>query len=282
MIIKVLVENSVYSGAPKGVKAEHGLSLYIETGTEKILFDTGRSDLFLRNAGKMGINLAEVDYLILSHGHSDHGGGLEHFLKANRSATVWMHREATRDFYIKALGIIPFYVGLDKKVLEKYKERIRYMEEDQCITENIKLFSGMRGNFPLPAGNSPLFVKEDGRWKRDDFRHELLLAVEGEHNGAVLFTGCSHSGIVNMIKRYTEHAESLPVSGVLGGFHLYSRMTRKSEPQNYMDRLSEELADRDACFYTGHCTGVKNYAYMKLKLQDKLNSIHSGQEILFL
>lgn len=282
MVVKVLVENSVYSGAPKGVKAEHGLSLYIETATEKILFDTGRSDLFLRNAAKMGINLAEVDHLILSHGHSDHGGGLAHFLKANRSATVWMHREATRDFYIKALGIFPFYVGLDKKVLQRYRERIRYVDEREDITANLKLFSGMRNDFPAPAGNNRLFVKEDGRWKRDDFGHELLLAIEGEHNGTVLCTGCSHSGIVNMIERYREHAEALPVSAVVGGFHLYSRMTGKSEPQNYLDRLSEALADRHVCLYTGHCTGVKNYAYMKFRLQERLNSLHSGQELLFL
>lgn len=281
MVIKVLVENSVYSGAPKGVKAEHGLSFHIETATEKILFDTGRSDLFLRNAGKMGVDLAGVDHLILSHGHSDHGGGLEHFLKANSSATVWMHREAARDFYIKALGIFPFYVGLDKKVLQRYKERIRYVDERADITANLKLFSGMRNDFPAPAGNDRLFVKEDGRWKRDDFRHELLLSIAGE-NGAVLCTGCAHSGIVNMLRRYREYPAGARISAVLGGFHLHSRMTGKNEPRSYIDELSAALAHEDACFYTGHCTGVKNYAYMKLRLQDKLNSIHSGQEIIFL
>ena len=89
--ITTLVENCVYG---RKLQAEHGLSLYIETSGHRLLFDTGASDLFIRNARLLHIDLQKVDYLILSHGHSDHTGGLRHFLELNKQATVVCKREA--------------------------------------------------------------------------------------------------------------------------------------------------------------------------------------------
>lgn len=77
MLIKVLIENTAIS---KDFGCEHGLSLYIETGDRKILFDVGASELFLENAKKLGVDVSDVDYLVISHGHYDHGGGLRAFL----------------------------------------------------------------------------------------------------------------------------------------------------------------------------------------------------------
>ena len=89
--ITTLVENVVYG---KGLQGEHGLSLLVEVRDRKVLFDTGASDLFIRNARLMGIDLCEVDYLVLSHGHRDHTGGLHLFLRLNERATVVCKREA--------------------------------------------------------------------------------------------------------------------------------------------------------------------------------------------
>ena len=83
--ITTLVENVVYV---KGLQGEHGLSLLVEVGDRKVLFDTGASDLFIRNARLMGIDLREVDYLVLSHGHRDHTGGLHHFSPASALWTI--------------------------------------------------------------------------------------------------------------------------------------------------------------------------------------------------
>lgn len=88
--ITTLVENCVYG---RKLQAEHGLSLYIEIQGNRILFDTGASDLFIRNARLLHIDLQKVDYLILSHGHSDHTGGLRYFLELNTQATVVCKRE---------------------------------------------------------------------------------------------------------------------------------------------------------------------------------------------
>ena len=88
--ITTLVENSVYG---KGLQGEHGLSLLVDTGEHRLLFDTGASDLFIRNAGALGIDLGDVDFLVLSHGHRDHTGGLHHFLAMNHKAKVICKKE---------------------------------------------------------------------------------------------------------------------------------------------------------------------------------------------
>ena len=88
--ITTLVENSVYG---KGLQGEHGLSLLVDTGGHRLLFDTGASDLFIRNARMLGIDLKDVDFLVLSHGHRDHTGGLHHFLQVNQKAEVVCKKE---------------------------------------------------------------------------------------------------------------------------------------------------------------------------------------------
>ena len=88
--ITTLVENCVYG---RQLRAEHGLSLYIETPEYNILFDTGASDLFIHNAHILNIDLKKTDYLILSHGHSDHTGGLRHFMALNETAKIVCKQE---------------------------------------------------------------------------------------------------------------------------------------------------------------------------------------------
>ena len=78
MKIIALLENTTKHA---NIGCEHGLSLYIDTGSHKILFDMGQSDLFYENAKKLGVDLSLVDIAIISHGHNDHGGGLKTFLE---------------------------------------------------------------------------------------------------------------------------------------------------------------------------------------------------------
>ena len=85
-------------------KAAHGLSLYIETPDHRLLFDLGPDRTFLENAGKLGIDLEKVDTVIISHGHYDHGGGLEEFLKLNSKARVYIQKNAFEPHYSTAQG----------------------------------------------------------------------------------------------------------------------------------------------------------------------------------
>ena len=91
--ITALAENSVYG---KGLQGEHGLSLLVEADGHKVLFDTGASDLFIRNAHLLGVDLADVEYVVLSHGHRDHTGGVHPFFAVNPRATVGCKKEVFR------------------------------------------------------------------------------------------------------------------------------------------------------------------------------------------
>ena len=95
MKIQVLIENTALeTGAQKALWHEHGLSLLIETGSRRILFDTGKSGRFAENADLLGADLSEVELLVLSHGHYDHGGGILTFLERNRRAKVYIQDRA--------------------------------------------------------------------------------------------------------------------------------------------------------------------------------------------
>ena len=105
-----LVENTT---SRQDVEAEHGLSLYVETEGHKILFDMGQTDMFSKNAEAMGVDLSQVDIAVLSHGHYDHGGGLEKFLSINKKAPIFISQYAFGDYYNGSEK----YIGLDKSVL---------------------------------------------------------------------------------------------------------------------------------------------------------------------
>ena len=209
------------------LNAENGLSLFIEFDERKILFDTGQSDLFIQNAEKMGIDLSQVDYLIISHGHFDHGGGLKHFLKINKKAKIFLHINAVHKFYTKIFGFIPYYVGLDQKILAQ-NSRIYFIEEDTQIDDKIILLEGFPEVFPQPEANKALFEKTKNRFVADKFNHELvMLLIENEE--IVLFSGCSHSGIINIIEEVKLFSKTMRIKATFGGFHIHNPISKKNE-----------------------------------------------------
>ena len=119
MKFKFLVENKTDN---PGVKAEHGLSVYIEADDKKILFDAGATELITDNARAMGVDLAAVDLAVVSHGHYDHTGGFPAFCKVNSSAPIYIHKNAFRKSY-----------GLTKGSLKKDPSGIRWSTEERKV-----------------------------------------------------------------------------------------------------------------------------------------------------
>lgn len=122
MQVVALVENTKQEGRGD-LTAEHGLSLHIEHKGRLILFDTGATEAFARNAEKLGIDLGTVDALVISHHHYDHGGGLARFLEVNTEARIYLRKSKEENFYFRALGIINKYIGLDQELLRKHAHR---------------------------------------------------------------------------------------------------------------------------------------------------------------
>ena len=270
--IVALLENTTESDK---LKNKHGLSLYVETEKHKILFDVGPNDLFLKNTETLGINVADIDIAIISHGHVDHCGGLKYFLKNNNKAKIYIRPQAMEKHFVKVLGI-PFYAGIDGSLLSF--DRFVYTADTHVVDDEITLFSGVSGQFPLPESDGNLFVKRDGKIIPDDFSHEQNLVIRSDEN-LILFCGCAHAGIVNIVRR-TKTLFGCEPTAVIGGMHLYEPTKKRYESDEYIDDIAATLSESQSSFYTCHCTGKKAYEKMKVRLGERLKYLSTGGKIL--
>ena len=231
---------------------EHGLSLYLETETKKILFDAGQSAAFADNAQRLGVDLKTVDFAVLSHGHYDHGGGLGRFLEINEKAPFYVSSHAFEPHYSRN-----GYIGLDTNLREH--DRIRYVAEETTLAEGITLYQLKAA----PMDTAGLTMEENGERKPDDFRHEQYLMIE-EQEKRILISGCSHKGILQIMEAFRPDI-------LVGGFHFM-----KMEDEDFLKKAAEQLLQYETLYYTGHCTGQKQYDFLKSIMGDRLHYIAAG------
>ncbi|MEG0136336.1 MBL fold metallo-hydrolase [Cetobacterium sp.] len=267
--IQVLVENKTLN---KELAKEHGLSLYIETNGKKILFDVGESDKFLKNAKKLGVNLEEIDYLILSHGHKDHGGGLPYFLNKNNRARIFCSEHYFDKHYKKILGA-HIDIGIPYEYLDV--ERFNFIDKSLEL-ENLVIFhcDSKESDNVL---NESLYMKDTfGECIRDSFNHELNLVIK-EETEAVLITACAHKGLDNILKKAKEFSEN--VKFVVGGLHLSSR-TSLNKNEEYIDKIIDE-SNRLGIkgIYPCHCTGEYGIKKMQDNGSFRTEEIQTGSRI---
>ena len=235
------------------LQTEHGLSILLETEHHRILLDTGASDVFIRNAEKMGIDLSTVDYVFISHGHSDHAGGLKHFMEINDKAKVIVSPDALKEkFYSKRR----YLHSITTEWPEIPSERLLTIEQSESISNDIFILAHIPQIHPMPEGNLHLFVENsDGSYVFDDFRHELAL----------------YSGLENILA-----ACPFPVNTVVGGFHLLDN----HESEDKLSELAFRLTDAypQTQFYTSHCTGDAVFATLHHVMGDKIHAFSCGME----
>ena len=272
MVITTLVENT---SLLKEFKCKHGLSLHIKTNKHNILFDLGSNGLFIENAIKLNINISDVDILVISHGHKDHGGALKLFLQHNSKAKIYINKDAFNKYYTSVLGALKFYVGLDDRL--QFNERIIFTEDIFQIDEDICLFSNVPKKYETSNLNDSLFIKIDGKYYKDDFTHEQSLLIR-ENDKFILIAGCAHKGIVNIIDKAEEIMDS-NLSTVIGGFHLFNPVNKKSESLEFISNIAKNLNNKNTIFYTCHCTGNKAFNILKENLKDKIMYLSTGQVI---
>lgn len=250
MKITVLVENTCNNTE---LECEHGLSLYIEYNGQKILYDTGRTSMFYHNACKLGIDLSEVDVCVISHGHYDHGGGLSTFLEVNSKANIYISRYAFEPYYHGTK-----YIGIDSKL--RYDPRFVFVDSDYKIGE-IELIVCNDRETITPIDSCGLTIND----KPDLFDHEIYLKIKD-----ICFSGCSHKGIINIIAW-------LKPNVFVGGFHF-----KEYDIEKDSDLLCEKcnaLMKNNTTYYTCHCTGIRQYEYIKKKMKNRLFYISTGDTI---
>jgi 7,8-dihydropterin-6-yl-methyl-4-(beta-D-ribofuranosyl)aminobenzene 5'-phosphate synthase len=259
--ITTLAENCVYG---KGLQGEHGLSLLVETAEHKVLFDTGASDLFIRNARLMGIDLAEVDLVVLSHGHRDHTGGLHHFLKLNSRARIVCKKDIFAPKYKEERenGMMHADVHDDK----------RFWFVDTCteIVPGVFVFPEIKITDKVDTHFERFFVEVDGEKVDDSFNDELALVLK-EEKSVSLLSACSHRGITNMMRTVQEVFPGMSFKLVLGGFHIHNAENEKFNAISAF--LGVNLPKRlGVC----HCTGIDKYALFRQQFNDRVFYNYTG------
>ena len=251
MIIKVLAENRAIKD---GFIAEHGLSLYLEVNNKKILFDMGKTDAFAKNAELLEVDLAEVDFAVLSHGHYDHGGGLAKFLEINSKAPVYMSRYAFGEHFADNSAR---FIGIDKSIKEN--ERLVFTGDYLKISDDFELFSFNDRERPFATETFALTAKIDGEFVDEDFRHEQYLLIN-ENGRKILISGCSHKGILNIM-------DWTKPDVLVGGFHFFKVDIAGGESE-FLDNAAKVLDAYNTSYYTCHCTGEEQFEYLEQKMKN--------------
>ncbi|MCR5008119.1 MAG: MBL fold metallo-hydrolase [Oribacterium sp.] len=271
-----LIENTE---GKAGCASAHGLSFYIETSEHKVLVDLGPSDETIKNAEKLGVDLSQIDTVILSHGHYDHSGGIKAFSRINPSAVIYMQQSASDDHYAddgESAGSERYkYIGIDKDILNLPQVKIIY--GDYRIDDELELFTLRKRTHKLPFTNKRILKKENGKYVEDDFKHEQYLVIKNDGK-SILMSGCAHNGIPNILDAYKDKYDSFP-DAVISGFHLMKKVKYTKDEIDELLKTGRELKKCPTMFYTCHCTGETAYKILKITMGDQIRYVHSGDEV---
>lgn len=247
--VTVLAENTVYR---RGLRAEHGLSLWIETNDKKILFDTGQSDLLLHNAKTLGIDIAEADAIVVSHGHYDHVGGLDRVLELAPGAWVYLHPMALEPKFSFSNGSAR-EAGITSALRDRLRGRIE-SGQGAFTTGRTSVFPGVTatGQIPRVSGfedTGGQFFLDAKRAKPDGLLDDQALFLES-NKGLIVVFGCAHAGVVNTLEHIQHVEPDRKIRAVLGGMHLVNAsQTRIEKTIDAFRRFGIERIG------PAHCTG---------------------------
>lgn len=281
--ITTIVEDS--AGFDRGLRAEHGVSFLVEAtsgdNSVRLLFDTGQSaEVLLHNMHKLGLDPKSIDLVVLSHCHYDHTGGLLGFLKEAQVTRlpVVAHPAVFRasfsaDPKLRTHGVWPAI----------NKEAIKSLGGDLILTKDpLKLFPGIITSGEIkdlsdfeqdPTLSS--YTLEEGKLKKDLFEDDLSLFIKIPQ-GLVVLSGCSHPGIVSIVRQGQKITGLKELAAVIGGFHLIS-----ADEERINKTAAWFAASKNLKVYTGHCTGFKALEVLSGKLRNRFFKLHTGLSINF-
>jgi 7,8-dihydropterin-6-yl-methyl-4-(beta-D-ribofuranosyl)aminobenzene 5'-phosphate synthase len=283
MRISILCDNETESAA---YLTEHGYSCWIETVNKKgepvnILFDTGQTDLFLTNAARMNINVKAAHYVLISHGHYDHGGGIKPLLKEAPHSQIYLAKEAFLPHVKGDEGEKYYYcqknIGLSPTLNEKYPSTFKFINEETDLDENITILPAAPLVYPTPPNEALCEIVKGGILKKDNFEHEIYLAIQ-EEDELYLFTGCAHRGIANIAAMVKERYPHMKSYTLIGGFHI------RKDPSNEQINLLHDITGKESDlwrFISGHCSGKDKVEQLKNEVESPVTYGYTGKVISF-
>lgn len=252
MKLTVLVDNATI--IDRYFLAEPAVSYLLEDGGARILLDTGYSDVFLKNARSMGIDLSHVTDIVLSHGHNDHTGGLAAYFAAFPQTRVRL--AACPGVFAPRRDDAGLSIGspLTQEAVRARAE-VRLSDEPVRLSEHVTFLGRIPRRTDFEA-RTPIGVRLDGgQWTGDLLLDDSALALETAQ-GLFLLLGCSHSGVCNIILQAQALFPGVPVRGLLGGMHLMRRNAQAEKTVEFLRTLPL------TALYPSHCTAFAVRAQM--------------------
>lgn len=266
--LTILAENRVTN--PR-LLAEQGLSIFIESNSGNLLFDTGQTAAFIHNARELKIKLQSLKAIVMSHGHYDHTGGLAHYLRELGSADVYCHPAiANKKYKVYPGGDLDIGVPWETSKMKTAGARFIYKSHPFEIVPDIWL-SG-----EIPRNCKYEFIDEVYRQKvlesyiHDELHDDMCLVLNTE-KGLIVMLGCGHSGVINSIKHASRITENKHIYAVIGGMHLaHTPLERIEKIIHNLQKLDPEIV------VPLHCTGFPAINHMFNKFKNRVQLLNVG------
>lgn len=282
MRLVMLIENT--SASPK-LLVEHGMSVYTELFGSHYLFDTGASQKLITNAKKMRLPLGKVEKAVISHNHSAHTGGIDALLNVNPEMLFYARASADCKI-IKKSGMLTSPLGNLAYQVRRYKNNFVLFNRFHQLGKGFFLMTYEENSSEIQTAKKEYVQRADGTIMHDEYAHEcfaVLFPDEDKSRGCVILSGCSHCGIVNIIKTVQKTWRDVPVLAIICGLHFMGTNTKKiSCDTEYIERTAREIKSCNVgMIYACHCTGLKGYEELKRCLGDQLQYLQTGEELNF-
>lgn len=276
--ITVLAEDSVQYESP--LLGQHGISFLLEARKQdvcrRILVDVGQNpSALLHNMSLLGIPPSSVDALFLTHCHYDHTQGTVEVLKAigKKGLPVVAHPDTFRphfikDPYLRHVGVMPE----DSRPKVEEAGGLLFLTTDPFpFLPGLMTTGEVRRQTDFEEVGIPLFTMADGRMVQDRMLDDISLVAQVQNKGLVIVTGCSHAGIVNIVKHSVALTGEKRIAAILGGFHLLAASEER------IGRTAEALSQFDIeLISAGHCTGFKAQAALYQTFKDRFKPLQTG------
>jgi 7,8-dihydropterin-6-yl-methyl-4-(beta-D-ribofuranosyl)aminobenzene 5'-phosphate synthase len=268
------------------LRAEHGLAHHVEVTrgreTARIAFDFGlTAESMTHNFRELGLDPAAIDALALSHGHSDHFGGLLGFLSAYRrrlrkGLRFYGHPNHYVARFLERDGDRVFLGRLDRDDLARRDLDVVDVPEPVILDEGVLLSGEMRTPEPYEVIPPSLRMEEDGALVQDTFIGEQTLVAHVRDRGLVVVTSCSHRGIVGICRHAARVSGVSKIHAVIGGFHLSGLDAER------IDRVVEALRDFKVDYLVPqHCTGAEAFVRIAQRMANELVVSSTGSTFTF-
>ena len=266
--LTILAENRVTN--PRLI-AEQGFSAFLQTENGNILFDTGQTDAFMKNASELDINLHSTEVIVLSHGHYDHTGGLPYFLKYIKPVEVICHPALmNKKFKVYAKTKLDIGIPWEESDMIKSGAKFNFKSHPYEVLENIYISGEIPRHSKYEDIGEVYQLQAKESYIHDEIHDDLCLVINTV-KGLVILLGCGHAGPINSIKHAMRIMNQDKIYAIIGGMHLLHASSEK------IDKIAHNLEMLDPKFIVPlHCTGFQAINKMFNKFKDRVILLNVG------